>query len=145
MKDDNGNPVTLAFNGFLAETMSQTDSRSVSRYDGEGRELEYRWIETGVYQKDRMASMENLLETDGSFTLVQDGIERTYRPTYAEIKFDEDTGTYRSHITNHLEDTITYSMKKEWGEGVDPVRVDFYLYRMVSGTELTDLNRKTRM
>ena len=71
--------------------------------------------------------------------LYRDGIERTYRPTYAEIEFGEDTGTYRSHITNHLEDTITYSMKKVWGENVDPVRVDFYLYRIVSGTELTDL------
>ena len=140
VKDDNGDPVTLAFDGFLAETMSQTDSRSVSRYDGEGRELEYRWIETGVYQKDKDGNYgKNLLETDGSFTLVQDGIERTYRPTYAEIEFGEDTGTYRSHITNHLEDTITYSMKKVWGENVDPVEVDFYLYRIVSGTELTDL------
>ena len=141
--DDNGNPVTLAFNGFLAETMSQTDSRSVSRYDGEGRELEYRWIETGVYQK---GTEDNLLVTDedgnGSFTLVQNGISRTYRPTYADVKFDEATGTYRSHITNHLEDTITYSMKKEWGKGVDPVPVKFYLYRMVSGTELKDLTEK---
>ena len=49
------------------EPFGVTITQSMPQYDGLGRRLEYRWIETGVYQGE---SNDNLLE-DGSFTLQQ--------------------------------------------------------------------------
>ncbi len=42
----------------------------MDRYDGLGRELEYRWVETGVFQGE--GSTTNLLQSDGTFVLEQE-------------------------------------------------------------------------
>lgn len=66
-----GTPVTVVLDDFYAENMTITTAAEYSRYDALGRPLEYRYVETGVYQGD---GGENLLQADGSFTLQQAGM-----------------------------------------------------------------------
>lgn len=142
-EDASGNPVTVSMEGFIAEALTQTASRSSQKYDPQGRELEYRWTETGVYQKDSEGNYgSNLLtgkpDGTGTFTLVQDGIDRTYT---VETK-EEDGHTY---VTNRLVDTISYQVIKKWvdekGDEYTPgpddgKKATFDLYRIISGKNL---------
>lgn len=145
-EDDSGSKITVSMEGFIAEALTQTVSRSSDRYDQQGRELEYRWTETGVYQKDSEGNYgSNLLtgkpDGTGTFTLIQDGIKRTYT---AETEEDpEEEGHTR--IINRLMDTISYRVTKKWlddsgteyvpdpSEGKNAV---FDLYRIISGKSL---------
>lgn len=103
------------------------DSRTASAYDAQGRRLEFRWVESAVYQGD---STENLLDRDtGCFTLLQDGQLVEYRSeTVRELD-----GTTR--ITNSLADTVDYEVVKVWAD-VPEAGVTFRLYRLISGSPL---------
>ena len=49
--DENGNPITETLTGFHAEMLSGVSfDRNVSRYNAFGKEMEYRWVESAVYQ-----------------------------------------------------------------------------------------------
>ncbi len=145
-EDDSGSKITVSMEGFIAEALTQTVSRSSDRYDQQGRELEYRWTETGVYQKDSEGNYgSNLLtgkpDGTGTFTLIQDGIKRTY--TVETEEDPEEEGHTR--IINRLMDTISYRVTKKWlddsgmeyvpdpSEGKNAV---FDLYRIISGKSL---------
>ena len=122
--------VTKELTDFTAENMaSQPVEEEYSRYDDLGNPLEFRWVETAVYQgKD---STENLLK-DGTFTLQQDGRPVVFRSL---VKTLED-GTTR--ITNSITDTITYDLEKQWedkdGNLIDPpadvASITLALYRL---------------
>ena len=100
-KDKKG--IIAKVSGFLAETLStKTVSHTMPRYNSQGQELEYRWVETGVYQgeditEDNIDSQENLL-TDGGFTLSQAGRSYGY---YAEASDPEKDGsTWKTELEN---------------------------------------------
>ena len=122
--------------GFSEEELSLwSHTESVYAYGDDGELLEYRWVETGVYQGD---SDENLLNEDGTaFTLTQDGRKVTYR---VEID-EEETGTYQTTIINSVAEELDYQVVKVWEEGAELPAEDghltFNLYQIPSGSALT--------
>ena len=114
---------------FSAENLGGLSvSESVPKYDNQGRELEYRWVESAVYEGES----ENLLEGD-SFTLTSGGSrgEARYQVTYQQ----NDNGTV---ITNAVSNRIDYTVEKVWLEGVEERPVTFALYRTIGEQSLTE-------
>lgn len=90
---------------FYSEQLTQISSQSVPQYDMLGRELEYRWVERGVYQGK---SEENLLRDDGTFTLQQNG----YSVNYQSSSVQQDGSS--TLITNTLDNSLDYLVAKVW-------------------------------
>lgn len=127
---------TVRMKDFYAEHLTDTASASAPLYGDFGEALEYRWIETGVYQGED--SDENLLqEDDGSFVLIQDGKEIRYQSVVTKPK----PGENQTVITNSIRDTIGYEVEKIWrdgegnlsGEAHEGEKIIFGLYRAISG------------
>lgn len=95
--------------GFISEQLTQTRSISVPRYNNKGEELEYRWVETGIYQGD---DGNNRLTPNGdgtaAFTLEQLGHTVKYTST-SEVQSDGST-----LITNRLDNSLDYQVEKQW-------------------------------
>lgn len=96
---------TVTMDEFYSEQLTQISSQSVPQYDMLGQELEYRWVERGVYQG---TSEENLLRDDGTFTLQQNG----YSVNYQSSSVQQDGSS--TLITNTLDNTIDYQVAKDW-------------------------------
>lgn len=102
-----------------------------------GRDVAYRWVETAVYQNEKNVTTErDEFGAVKSFTLEQGGKKVTYT---SEATVDSDTGN--TTIENSIADTINYDVTKiwkGWGETEHPDKVTFNLYRMPSGSALTE-------
>ena len=146
-----GTPITYVLHNFSAEHL--TDSGMVSdlpRYDDQGRELEYFWVESAVYQNVNVAS--NATQEDVKDAL--DALDKEYNRHEVdpdENTFDlkqsdgsgvEQTVTYKSEsevsgtetiITNTIEDDVELALKKVWKD-VEPDDVSFNIYRAPAGT-----------
>ncbi len=140
---------TAKLDEFYAEHLTVTHTASAPQYDALGRELEYRWVETGVYQG--AGSTQNLFQPDGNgggtFTLQQSGRDIKYRST---VQVDEASG--HTTVTNTIANTIDYDVKKHWdtdGDGEydtdedlevlpENTQVTFALYRTISGQALPE-------
>lgn len=96
---------TVTMDEFYSEQLTQISSQSVPQYDMLGRELEYRWVECGVYQGE---SEENLLRDDGTFTLQQIG----YSVNYQSSSVQQDGSS--TLITNTLDNSLDYLVVKDW-------------------------------
>lgn len=96
---------TVTMDEFYSEQLTQIRSQSVPQYDMLGRELEYRWVERGVYQGE---SEENLLRDDGTFTLQQNG----YSVNYQSSSVQQDHSS--TLITNTLDNSLDYLVAKDW-------------------------------
>lgn len=96
---------TVTMDEFYSEQLTQISSQSVPQYDMLGRELEYRWVECGVYQGE---SEENLLRDDGTFTLRQNG----YSVNYQSSSVQQDGSS--TLITNTLDNSLDYLVAKDW-------------------------------
>lgn len=140
---------TAELDEFYAEHLTVTHTDSAPQYDALGRELEYRWVETGVYQGE--GSAQNLFQQDGNgggtFTLQQSGRIIEYRST---VQVDEKSG--HTTVTNTIANTIDYDVKKHWdtdGDGEydteedlevlpENTQITFALYRTISGQALPE-------
>lgn len=99
-----------------------------------GRDVAYRWVETAVYQnKKDVTTNRDEFDAVKSFTLEQGGKKVTYT---SEATVDKDTGN--TTIENSIADTINYDVTKIWKDRTNPDEVTFNLYRMPSGSALTD-------
>ena len=99
-----------------------------------GRDVAYRWVETAVYQnKKDVTTNRDEFGAVKSFTLEQGGKKVTYT---SEATVDKDTGN--TTIENSIADTINYDVTKIWKDRTNPDEVTFNLYRMPSGSALTD-------
>ncbi len=134
--DTNGEVTVVTMDEFMAETLTGTEDMDVPKYGPLGRELEYRWIESAVYQGDS----DNLLTDGGLFTLVHTGREITYKST---SEYSEDG--LETYITNNIVNTIDYDIIKVWrdenGEEIEApegAEVTFVIYQTLSGEELTE-------
>lgn len=114
---------TVTFDGFTEESLTQTTSASMPKYNMKGERLEYQWIESAVYQGD---SMENLLEEDGGITLNQMGTSVHY---HSKSVTRVEDGVYTTSITNELEDKTSYKAEKVWDEGLKKVPISLLMYR----------------
>lgn len=132
----NGEEITVVMDEFSAENLREESSVTAPMYDALGRELEYKWVETAVYQ----GGSENLLDSDADrFVLNQGGRDITYRSEAAE------NGRDTTVITNSIENTIKYDVEKIWldeeGNETDAPRgaeVTFGLYRMTGEDQLDE-------
>lgn len=140
---------TAKLDEFYAEHLTVTHTDSAPQYDALGRELEYRWVETAVYQGE--GSAQNLFRPDGNgggtFTLQQSGRDIEYRST---VQVDEASG--HTTVTNTIANTIDYDVKKHWdtdGDGEydtdedlevlpENTQITFALYRTISGQALPE-------
>ena len=99
-----------------------------------GRDVAYRWVETAVYQNEKDVTTErDEFGAVKSFTLEQGGKKVTYT---SEATVDPDTGN--TTIENSIADTINYDVTKIWKDRTEPEKVTFNLYRMPSGSALTE-------
>ena len=133
-----GKAVTVRMDNFYAESLQASVERNLSKYDALGRELAYRWVETGVYQGED--SEENLLNEDHTFVLKQSGRDIRY---LSEASYSEDG--LSTSIVNRIANTIDYDIIKIWrdenGEDTLPpegTTVSFVIYQTLSGETLTD-------
>ena len=141
-RDDEGKEVTQKLTGFLAETMnSQTASYTADKYDAWGKELEFRWIETAVYQG--AGSEENLLNEDtNEFTLTQGEGGRKIVYTASASQAEREGDSYSNQVTNRISNTLDYSIEKQWwdAEGKPYIpegqSATFVLYQIPSGDAL---------
>lgn len=140
---------TAELDEFYAEHLTVTHTASAPQYDALGRELEYRWVETAVYQG--ADSTQNLFRQDGNgggtFTLQQSGRIIEYRST---VQVDEASG--HTTVTNTIANTIDYDVEKHWdtnGDGEydtdedlgrlpENTQITFALYRTISGQALPE-------
>lgn len=110
---DDGEKVTRLLDGFQAENLAGLSySGAFPQYDNLGRELEYRWVETGVTQ-DGFAGV-NFNKDEGTFTLQQTdstGQEREVQYTSVSKGPDEEGNTT---ITNSVANTVEYEVDKWW-------------------------------
>jgi hypothetical protein len=143
---------------FSSEHLSDIINSAAPAYNENGRELEYRWVETGVYQGtlaegESVDSLENLLKEDGSFTLEQDlndtGEKRkvNYTSSFVTTETTGENGDitgYRTEITNEITNEIDFDVVKKWmnenGEEIeapDGAETTYSIYRLLSGEPLT--------
>ena len=134
--DTDGEVTVVTMDEFMAEALTGTEDMDVPKYGPLGRELEYRWIESAVYQGDS----DNLLTDGGLFNLVHTGREITYKST---SEYSEDG--LETYITNNIVNTIDYDIIKVWrdenGEKIEApegAEVTFVIYQTLSGEELTE-------
>lgn len=120
--DADGTPVTQQLTGFNAEQLSLDISGRFDRYDENGDEIRYRWIETDVAQAGYTAEDINFQRdpaTDSAtFTLhlhTTDGDEDTVEPVQFTSTYDgnEDTGE-TPVITNSFDNTVDEHVDKTW-------------------------------
>lgn len=115
---------------FTAENLGGLSvSASAPKYDNQGRELEYRWVESAVYQGENET---NLLDNN-SFTLSGGGSrgDAKYRVT------DVENGN-TTEITNAVSNQIDYTVEKKWKSGAQEGPVTFALYRTIGEQSLTE-------
>ncbi len=109
----NGTTVTVNLEGFTAEQLTQMSETSADKYNYRGEELEYRWVETGVYQGKN--STDNLLDTKNmSFTLNQSGNAVGYVSESGTTVLEDKT--FMTPITNRMSDKVNYEVEKQWGD-----------------------------
>ena len=109
---------------FIAEKLTQSFTKEMPRYDKYGREMEYRWQETAVYQGD---SKENCLDAEtGKITLHQKGMEVIYT---SASKTEEKNGIFVTTVKNNLEDKTEYRVTKTWKDNLSPEPISLWMYR----------------
>ena len=138
--DENGETVQVSVSGFSSVVMSKEFSAGANKYDAQGRELAFRWIETDVTAAEDAVGVaivedSKTYDTDGKLTGFtvrhSDGREVTYH-----VEHSDDGET----VTNAIAGEIDYHVKKIWlePETYSPTAVSFSIYRVVAGGSLTD-------
>lgn len=147
--DKEGNEIKRVKYGFGEEELAAWNvDATVSKYGLLGREMEYKWVETAVYQapeKDggydeetlrewykKTDDKKNLINSNGRFTLNQNNREVKYQSA-AEVN---DDGV--QIITNRLADMVNYYVEKKWGENITPKDVNFSIFQIHSGGTLNE-------
>ena len=106
---------TIKVDGWKAETLSQTFSGTFDQYDSQGRELEYRWIETGISIDGEPVEFKRDGAGGGSFTLTLENMEGepedlAFTSTFEEATDPDGTDT----ITNTFDNTTYERVDKFW-------------------------------
>lgn len=97
-------------NGWLSEILTQTFSETFPKYDSQGRELEYRWVESNVTLGDQKTNFTSNDKGGGTFTLSLENIEGEQEQLNFTSTLDEETNT----ITNRFDNTTYERVDKFW-------------------------------
>ena len=145
---EDGKDVTCVLHDFSAESMTDSTSQGgLDLYDGNGQELEYRWVETAVYQDVNGSDLSDAtrinIATDdlsqASFTLKQTAADGE---TPKDVVYTSTT-TYannRTTVTNSVEDTVDFALAKEWEGDIEHVDVTFHIYQTLAGNDFDFTN-----
>ncbi|MDR3766599.1 MAG: Cna B-type domain-containing protein [Butyricicoccus sp.] len=136
--EGDGEPVKHYMYSFTAERLTESYTAYMTKYDTQGQELEYRWVETAVYQgvngstdadvKAEIAGLSPIsISADGSFCLNQKGASVKY------VSTREANGT----IINRIDAAIDYNVKKTWENGTSPESITINLYRYTTSIDLS--------
>ena len=103
--------------GWNAETLTKTITESFPKYDSQGRELEYRWVETNVTLEGQTTSFQQ--NDDGSATFqIQvtdpEGSLETLEFTSTPVTTTNDDGSIDTVITNTFNNTTDQHVDKYW-------------------------------
>lgn len=151
-EDSDGKEWVRYLTGFSAVhlTRSLESVPAMPRYrimsDGRTQEVEYRWIETAVYEDAPDATetelgqgaSESPYEVGGYTDNTNEGFfevtdtSRTYRVEVDTSTIGSD-GPLATTITNTLEDTLDYEVIKEWQSGTTPGEITIQIYQAVTG------------
>ena len=142
--DENGETVQVSVSGFSSVVMSKEFSAGANKYDAQGRELVFRWIETDVTAAEDAVGVaivedSKTYDTDGKLTGFtvrhSDGREVTYHVEHS------DDG---KAVTNALAGEIDYTMKKVWLDingqpttAPEDADITISIYRLLPGESLT--------
>ena len=129
--DEEGNPQTVTLSDFSAVNSSQTYTTSVSKYNADGEEMEYRFVETGISYKGQKVELTEKIDEDGNpirtFELKNEAGNTVAFTSKEEVSAD---GTRK--VVNSIQDEITYTIDKVWK--VEPREtVQFALYQQGQG------------
>lgn len=146
-----GEKITYVMFDFYAEHMSDTHTASMPQYDALGRELEYQWVETAIYQDESIAALPSnatqddvkevikgltsLLGENGDFTLQQSREGETTAQSVSYVSEEKRDGNATT-VTNTLSDTIDYAVKKTWKKPEDAHEITINIYQVQSGQSL---------
>ena len=146
-KDSDGETYIRYLCNFTADRLSESYTAYMPKYNAQGQELKYRWIETAVYQdvdgstdakvKEEIAEGQatkcEIDDNSGSrtFTLKQGGEDVVY---ISEVGVD-------GSIVNRIDDNIDYQVIKEWADGVKKEKVTINIYQVASGSGDFDLSK----
>lgn len=100
-----------------AETLTKTVSQSFPKYDAQGEELEYRWIETGVSFGGQDTRFTTNADGTASFTLNVESAEGTTEEllfTSTPITQEGADGSYATTIVNTFENVTDQHVDKYW-------------------------------
>lgn len=146
---DDGNAVTQDLDGFNAEQLTLDISGRFDRYDEEGEEIRYRWVESGVTQDGYTADdVDFQRNEDGSasFTLHLHTTESdgdSVEAVHFTSTIDETGET--PVITNSFDNTVDENVDKTWEQADGeyyhqqtdfPERADECYVRVYQGTTL---------
>ncbi len=155
--DGNGNPRTLTLEGFTAYQLTQTRTMEVDQYCSEGHELEFMWEEVAIYELETDEAGNLLKDEDGNYNVkkeiykekkVIDGEEQdifclsinskaveTDSFPHADEYFVSNSNSNDQLgdgqvITNTLEGTTEYFVKKTWDETLTagPITISLKAY-----------------
>lgn len=112
-----GESATQTLSGWNAETLTKTITESFPKYDSQGRELEYRWLETNVTLEGQATSFQQ--NDDGSVTFqIQvtdpEGSLETLEFTSTPVTTTNDDGSIDTVITNTFNNTTDQHVDKYW-------------------------------
>ena len=129
--DEEGNPQTVTLSDFSAVNSSQTYTTSVSKYNADGEEMEYRFVETGISYKGQKVELTEKIDEDGNpirtFELTNEAGNAVAFISKEEVSTD---GTRK--VVNSIQDEISYTIDKVWE--VEPRgTVQFALYQQGQG------------
>ena len=145
-KDSQGAPVTQNLSGFNAEMLTQEITGSYPKYDEDGYELEYRWVETNVTQNGAETNFTRNSDGTATFTLSLESLEGSGdEPVQVEFTSQVDPGT--GAIVNSFDNTTYENVQKLWQQPApnddqwlpsqpDPAREDEVTMRVYQGTTL---------
>ncbi|MCO8193852.1 Cna B-type domain-containing protein [Anaerofustis sp. NSJ-163] len=126
---------TLVMDDFYAENLTDTKTKSMPKYDNLGRELEYRWVESGVYKAGGSNLFKANADGSGTFALTLDNREIEFLSTPT---IDEDNPQH-TIVTNTIENTIKYDVIKKWhdadGHEINApagAKIKFNIYQMLN-------------
>lgn len=126
---------TTTAGGWRAESLTQTFSDTFSQYDSQGRELEYRWVETGVSVDGETVDFARTDEGGGSFSLTLTNTEGSPEELEFTSTLDEETDT----ITNTFQNVTDEHVEKLWEQpdgSLAPIKPQDGAYEVPDGFTL---------
>lgn len=110
-KDSKGETVTHVLDNYNVETGNPSYSMTVSKYDAEGDEVEYRWVEVKISDN----GTENALSEDG--TKAELTVNKNAKDGKEYFEESSNTEDNTTTLTSKLTGKTTYYIHKIWDHG----------------------------